>query len=286
MDGLLTKFYEILEASVDLTPPVAAIKVLVDLVENSGACTISEMSALMSQSGEVLGSNHKYSIAASAGCTLFSRFATKVFASETDFENAKRKLVLNGNDFVASIDTFRCKIANLGSPFIQDDAVILVHSYSRPVMKLLDYASKQNKRFTVYVTESRPSTNGLKVVNSLLKHGIPAHLVLDSAVGYIIGKIDLVLVGAEGVMETGGIVNHIGTYQIAIVAHELKKPFYVVAESYKFVRKFPLNQYDLGLENIEDSLDYTPPNYITLLFTDKGVLTPSAVSDELIKVYN
>ena len=32
-------------------------------------------------------------------------------------------------------------------------------------------------------------------------------------------------------------------------------------------------------------VDYTPPNYITLLFTDLGVLTPSGVSDELIKLY-
>jgi translation initiation factor 2B subunit (eIF-2B alpha/beta/delta family) len=28
--------------------------------------------------------------------------------------------------------------------------------------------------------------------------------------------------------------------------------------------------------------DFTPANYITLLFTDLGVLTPSAASDELI----
>ena len=34
-------------------------------------------------------------------------------------------------------------------------------------------------------------------------------------------------------------------------------------------------------------IDYTPPHYITLLFSDigGGVLTPSAVSDELIKLY-
>lgn len=32
-------------------------------------------------------------------------------------------------------------------------------------------------------------------------------------------------------------------------------------------------------------VDYTPPALITLLFTDLGVLTPSAVSDELIKLY-
>ena len=31
--------------------------------------------------------------------------------------------------------------------------------------------------------------------------------------------------------------------------------------------------------------DYTPPDFITLLFTDLGVLTTAAVSDELIKLY-
>jgi translation initiation factor eIF-2B subunit alpha len=33
------------------------------------------------------------------------------------------------------------------------------------------------------------------------------------------------------------------------------------------------------------SRDYTPPAYINLLVTDLGVLTPAAVSDELIQLY-
>ena len=36
---------------------------------------------------------------------------------------------------------------------------------------------------------------------------------------------------------------------------------------------------------VSPACDYTPAEYITLLFTDLGVLTPSAVSDELIKLY-
>ena len=43
-----------------------------------------------------------------------------------------------------------------------------------------------------------------------------------------------------------------------------------------------------GQQNFEPghpTIDYTPPGYISLLFTDVGVLTPSAVSDELIKLY-
>ena len=40
--------------------------------------------------------------------------------------------------------------------------------------------------------------------------GIPCTLVLDSSIGYIMSEIDYVLVGAEGVVESGGIINKVG----------------------------------------------------------------------------
>ena len=39
------------------------------------------------------------------------------------------------------------------------------------------------------------------------------------------------------------------------------------------------------LKLLTPTRDFTPPQFLTLLFTDLGVLTPSAVSDELIKLY-
>ena len=80
----------------------------------------------------------------------------------------------------------------------------------------------------------------------------------------------------------------------------------MAAESTKFARMFPLAQHDLpphettrehaafvgrgpppnNLRAEKPSRDYTPPCYITMLFTDLGVLTPSAVSDELIKLFD
>ncbi|KAK9688405.1 Initiation factor 2 subunit family [Popillia japonica] len=78
----------------------------------------------------------------------------------------------------------------------------------------------------------------------------------------------------------------------------MKKPLYVLTESFKFTRLYPLSQGDLPDEykytkNMRNEdlkpqhplVDYTPPTYITLLFTDLGILTPSAVSDELINLY-
>lgn len=39
----------------------------------------------------------------------------------------------------------------------------------------------------------------------------------------------MVLVGAEGVVENGGVINKLGTYQIALCCQALNKPFYVAA---------------------------------------------------------
>jgi translation initiation factor eIF-2B subunit alpha len=43
----------------------------------------------------------------------------------------------------------------------------------------------------------------------------------------------MVLVGAEGVVENGGVINKLGTYHAALAAHCHNIPFYVAAESYK-----------------------------------------------------
>ena len=66
-------------------------------------------------------------------------------------------------------------------------------------------------------------------------HGLPLsdapatgrYLKKDSAVGYVMERVDLVLVGAEAIVESGGVVNSIGTYQLGIVAKATGTPFYV-----------------------------------------------------------
>lgn len=44
---------------------------------------------------------------------------------------------------------------------------------------------------------------------ALEKSQIPCTVVLDSAVGYIMESVDMVMVGAEGVVESGGIINKV-----------------------------------------------------------------------------
>ena len=67
------------------------------------------------------------------------------------------------------------------------------------------------KRLYVYVTECASNDSGRIMKKDLEALGIPCTLVLDSAVGYVLEQVDIVLLGAEGVVESGGIVNKVGT---------------------------------------------------------------------------
>lgn len=277
---------------------IVAIKTLIECIRHSRAETLSGLVAeVNSAMATLLRSDHDGLVTSiRSGCDLFLRFIT---LCRLDNPNFRQLLIDRGENFLHNASLSRSKIARVGHPFVQDGTNILTHSRSRVVLHLLKEAVKARKRFTVYVTESRPDCSGVLMHENLQAAGIPSILVLDAAVGYIMEKIDLVLVGAEGVMASGGIINKIGTYTTAVCARELHKPVYVVAESFKFTSTYPLNQKDVPEEfkypasklggaaelNGEHSMvDYTPPAYITLLFTDLGILTPSAVSDKLIQL--
>ncbi|KAJ8487137.1 hypothetical protein ONZ51_g4352 [Trametes cubensis] len=187
-------------------------------------------------------------ISLNAGCELFIAFVT-LFPHESDnFAELKKELEQQGRKYAAEAISFRDKIAELTLGFIKDDSVILTHSYSRVVLKALLHAHK-TKRISVYVTESRPRGLGLKTYEALTAAGIPCTVVLDSAVAYVMDRVDFVLVGSEAVVESGGLINYVGSNQMAIVAKAANKPFYALAESYKFHRLFPLSQYDLPTHN-------------------------------------
>ena len=70
----------------------------------------------------------------------------------------------------------------------------------------------------------------LKTYEALTAVGIPCTVVLDSAVAYVMDNVDFVLVGSEAVVESGGLINALGSNQMAIIAKAQNKPFYALAE--------------------------------------------------------
>ncbi|XP_014771773.2 translation initiation factor eIF-2B subunit alpha [Octopus bimaculoides] len=162
-----------------------------------------------------------------------------------DFQECRSRLVERGELFLEKVTKSRDKISKLCKPFLRDGMTILTHSRSRVVLQVLKEAARDKKRFNVFVTESRPNESGRVLCNELKKANIPALLILDAAVSSVMPDVDLVLVGAESVVESGGIINRIGTFNIALAAKAFNKPVYVVAEFFKFARFFPLTQKDL-----------------------------------------
>lgn len=297
-------YLKFLEDDPELTMPIAAIESLVTMLRVKQPSTSSELINLVKSNIEVLKSSISNAISLSAGCDLFMRFVLRNTNLYSDWESCKKNLVENGELFVQRAKESRFKLAEFGIPFIKDDDTILVHSFSRVVYQLLLLSKKEKMiRFRVIVTESRPTGKGYHMAKLLQEAGIPVELIVDNAVGFVLHKVDKILVGAEGVAESGGIINHIGSYQIGCLAKANNKPFYVATESHKFVRLFPLSPNDLPEEinkliatqapsesNTDVALttpliDFTPHEYITALITDLGVLTPSAVSEELIKMW-
>ncbi|CAG2194192.1 translation initiation factor eIF2B subunit alpha-like isoform X1 [Mytilus galloprovincialis] len=299
---ILTYFTNLTNNEPDLAAAVAAIKTLIHLLEISKVETVQEMRESLKEAINILTETDSSTTSISSAGELFLRFISLKLTSleYSNIQELKKLLVERGNLFLDKVAGSRQKIGKVTHPFIRDGTTILTNSKSRVVLQVLKEAAEAKKRFNVFVAESQPNKSGHKTHEELQKLGIPSTIILDSAVGYVMEKIDLVLVGAEGVVESGGIINKIGTFSIGLSAKAMNKPFYVVAESFKFTRLYPLNQHDLPddfkykastLKTTTDLfrehplVDYTPPAYITLLFTDLGVLTPSAVSDELIKLY-
>ena len=211
-----------------------------------------------------------------------------------EFSVLKKKLVSISNDFYLMSLFAKEKISKSFLQTFKNRMNILVHGYSQTVLHALLYAHDRGQNFKVYVTECRPDNSGEMLASKLKDFGIVHELILDNSVGFVMEKIDCVVVGADAVVENGGIINKIGTFTMAICAKCFKKPVYVLCESLKFLRMFPLDQSDVpqhssSIEkkfNEQTLADYTSPDFITLLFTDLGIFTPSAVSDELIQMFN
>ncbi len=63
----------------------------------------------------------------------------------------------------------------------------------------------------------------------LQNNDIPVKLVLDSAIAVALEEANFVMVGAEAVVESGGLINRLGTYTTALCAKALNRPLYVVS---------------------------------------------------------
>ena len=219
-------------------------------------------------------------------------------------EEAKR-VILNEALKMAQedIETNR-KIGAHGLKILRDGDMVLTHCNAGSLatvaygtaLGVIRAARDSGKRLSVIATETRPVMQGSRLTAfELLHDGIDVSLITDTAVGHMmaIGAVNHVIVGADRVLRTGHVFNKIGTYQVAILANKHNVPFYVAAPLSTF--DFESSPADVIIEDrsvdevvkvgkrrvapkgvrvFNPAFDMTPPELITGIITEKGVLNP------------
>lgn len=157
-------------------------------------------------------------------------------------------------------------------------------------------AKESGKKISVIATETRPVMQGSRLTAFELQHdNIDVSLIPDTAVGFIMAKgiVKHVVVGADRILYSGHVFNKIGTYQLAILAKTHNIPFYVAAPSSTFDLKnspddivieerskeevIKIGKRVVAPENIDvinPAFDLTPPELITKIITEKGIISP------------
>lgn len=211
---------------------------------------------------------------------------------EADLQTLKETVISRADEFIRTSRDAIKRIGEIGARRISDGDVLMTHCHSECVISIIETAFGQGKRVEVLVTEARPMRQGLISVRQLSKIGIPTTLIVDSAARHFIRDVDKVIVGADSIAANGAVINKIGTSQIALVAHEARVLFFVAAESYKFhpgtlvgrlvkIEERPpeeiINPKSLpGVKIRNPVFDVTPPDYIDLIITERGIVPPSA----------
>lgn len=201
-------------------------------------------------------------------------------------------------------DTCR-KMADFGSCLIRNNDVCLTIC-NAGALATADYgtalgvfyrAKEKGKHLKIFACETRPLLQGARLTSWELKqHGIDVTLIADNTAAYLMkeAKIDKIFVGADRISQNGDTANKIGTFNLALVSHYHKIPFYVAA---------PCSTFDLSLKSGNDipiecrhkkevlglmakraapggvkvynpAFDVTPHKFIRAFITEKGLIYP------------
>jgi methylthioribose-1-phosphate isomerase len=150
------------------------------------------------------------------------------------------------------------------------------------------------KKLEVFADETRPFLQGARLTAwELAKDQIPVTIITDNMAGHFMkqGEIRAVIVGADRIAANGDTANKIGTYGVAVLAHENGIPFYVAAPlstldmSLKTGDEIPIEERSAaevthlagvaigpqGVPARHPAFDVTPNRYITAIITERGV---------------
>lgn len=207
-------------------------------------------------------------------------------------DEVKQDIQAAADVFYRRMEESLVKVAQYGAEKVPNNGTVFMYSMSSTVWRILRKAKAQGKSFKVIVTESRPGNEGLWTVDAMLKDGIPVSASIDACIGELIPLADVVFVGADAVSSNGVSYCKVGTYPSALVAHRHSLPFYVAADTLKFdpasLLGLPFRHDPVRRDDVLDAkypaevgimgtlFDETPPDLVTGIITELGVIHPTA----------
>ncbi|MFF4961961.1 S-methyl-5-thioribose-1-phosphate isomerase [Streptomyces sp. NPDC001222] len=162
----------------------------------------------------------------------------------------------------------------------------------------------------LWVDETRPLLQGARLTAyEAARNGMAYTLLTDNAAGslFAAGEVDAVLVGADRIAADGSVANKVGSYPLAVLARYHHVPFIVVAPVTTVdpgtsdgasieVEQRPGHEVTevtaprvpvagaeagggipvapLGTQAYNPAFDVTPPELVTAIVTEKGVVSP------------
>ena len=203
-------------------------------------------------------------------------------------------------------DVASCRaMGAFGTEMVPDGARVLTHCNAGALatagygsaLGVIRAAVEQGKTIAVFADETRPFLQGARLTAwELVRDGINTTVITESMAGPLMraGEIDLVVVGADRIAADGDTANKIGTYTVAVLAHEHGIPFYVAAPlstidlSTPDGEHIPIEERDqrevshlgssrltpIGAKIRNPAFDVTPHRYIAGIITEKGIFRP------------
>ena len=183
-----------------------------------------------------------------------------------------------------------------GQVMTQCNAGALATAGIGSALGVIRVAIEQGRKLSVLVPETRPYLQGARLTAwELHEGGVPLTLITDNMVGHFMktGEVAAVVVGADRIAANGDTANKIGTYQIAVLAHEHGVPFYVAAPVSTFDLSIPSGeQIPIEERSAEDvthlrgmriapdvavanpAFDVTPARLISAIICERGLARP------------
>ncbi|MFZ5439512.1 MAG: S-methyl-5-thioribose-1-phosphate isomerase [Myxococcota bacterium] len=197
------------------------------------------------------------------------------------------------------------RIGEDGAALIEDGMGVLTHCNAGSLatgglgtaLAPLFIAHRQQKKFHVFVDETRPRLQGARLTAwELDRAGVPFTLICDNMAASLMrkGRIQLCVVGADRIAANGDVANKVGTYSVAVNAAHHRARFVVAAPRSTFDLSLatgdaiPIEERDTrevtdwgaertcppGIHVYNPGFDVTPAALVDRILTDRGVIAP------------